>query len=724
MSVRRVLVGCTVLSVQDSCVFYPCCEGCFSRLDAEQRGSIRYRCSRCGYWCLKDQVDYRYRLSLWVVRDASTFGVTVFGNSLNAFFGIHASGLQRLVDNWEEPVGTSARSTLLAKAVQDCFLGRYFIFGIKVSGTEREPWLEHPDGNESGRRERAQFVATQMILPTASGPTGCTVLSYFQRLLQKASEHVAESVDCSKAFRPLTAPLLLIAGPSPKSSARDVSPYPSGLLSHSLLGLPLQDHTFASTSPWQQSLGLETSSAVQEEGCSQDGGDENRRLTGSNTTPHPVQRVYPEDHPGTVQLECSFHCSPSPAGYSRSSCKYDVGSSFSADTRFSQSRQRYKSYSLAPEELPTTQQSKSFLSSSVAWDEFPFSESLAEFLCEQNRAFDLQDQKQASSTFVETANLPAEQASACQIVSIDKLKDVTNLLPPGGDGENVLSVQGGKSWTERLNKSEGAGIPQHEEVLLFSEEQDGHNEMDGYNCSADLFGDSLTMGMHTETDATLAQTVSSPSNACLQRADLNDQNLRNAHKSVSHSTPKLKSNLWMKRDSLCLQDVDFVPPSQLSPTAAPCRNLKCSKENLMRSMRSGTCENQVTPRRRLRKPEKMKDRLPVGERVMVPGGALMYASPRRTCQKQESEASHVTVCDYEGGEGVIAPTPTRKMQPGVALRKGRRSVNWSCIRKGSGGDGGFSRDQTQAEFDRSEDQLSEDGNQTRDWSRDLFSDSL
>ncbi|KAM4597420.1 uncharacterized protein ddias isoform 2-T2 [Fundulus diaphanus] len=653
------------------------------------------------------------------------------------------------VDNWEEPVGASARSTLLVKAVQDCFLGRYFIFGIKVSGTEREPWLEHPDGNESGRRERAQFVATQMILPTASGLTGCTVLSYFQRLLQKASEYVAESVDCSKAFRPLTAPLLLIAGPSPNSSVRDVSPYPSGLLSHSLLGSALQDHTFASTSPWQQSLGLETSSAVQEEGCSQDGGDENRRLTESNTTPHPVQRVYPEDRPGTeertvpLQLECSFHCSPSPAGYSRSSCKYDVGNSFSADTRVSQSRQRYKSCGLTPKELPTAQQSKLFLSSSVAWDDLPFSESLSEFLCEQNRDFNLQDQKQASRTFVETANLPAEQASACQIVPIDKMKDVTNLLPPDGDGENVLSVQGDKSRTKRLNKSEDAEIPQHEEVLLFSEEQDEHNEMDGYNCSADLFGDSLTMGMHTETDTTLAQTVSSPSDACFQRADLNDQNLRSAHSSVSHSTPKLKSNLWMKRDRLCLQDVDFVPPSQSSltmkvgatipsPTAAPCRNLKCSKENLMRSMRSSTCENQVTPRKRFRKPEKMKDRLPVGERVMVPGGALIYASPRTTSPKQESEASHVTACNYEG---VVAPTPTRKMQLGVAFRKRRRAENcrrdWSCNRKGSGGDGGCSRDQTQAEFDgnerhldRSEDQLSEDGNHTRDWSRDLFSDSL
>ncbi len=55
----------------------------------------RCRCSKCGYSCLREQVDHRYRLSLRVTRDTCIFGVTVFGSSLNPFFGIHASGLQR-----------------------------------------------------------------------------------------------------------------------------------------------------------------------------------------------------------------------------------------------------------------------------------------------------------------------------------------------------------------------------------------------------------------------------------------------------------------------------------------------------------------------------------------------------------------------------------------------------------------------------------------------------
>lgn len=104
----------------------------------------------------------------------------------------------------------------------------------QVSGTEWEPWLEDCDGNGSSRRDRAQFVATQMILPTASGLTGCTVLGYYQHLLQKASEYVAESADQSKTSRSFTAPLLLISDPSPNSTVSDAPLYPSGLLSQSL----------------------------------------------------------------------------------------------------------------------------------------------------------------------------------------------------------------------------------------------------------------------------------------------------------------------------------------------------------------------------------------------------------------------------------------------------------------------------------------------------------
>ncbi|CAB1418055.1 unnamed protein product [Pleuronectes platessa] len=261
MSVRRALVGCVVLSVQDACVFYPCCKGCFSRIDVDQREPTRCRCSRCGYSCLREQVDYRYRLSLRVIRDRCIFGVTVFGTCLNPFFGIHASGLQRLVETADGQSGASTRASLLAKAVKDCFIGRHFIFGIKVTGTESGLRFGGPPLSKDG--DRLQFIASQMLLPKASGGGGCSVVSYYRALLQRAAEYELGS----KTSRPLETSLLLIRHLSPSSSFNNSSPFASGLLSLSLQRSEHQDSTLSPTPPWEQSLGLVTSSAEQEEGC-------------------------------------------------------------------------------------------------------------------------------------------------------------------------------------------------------------------------------------------------------------------------------------------------------------------------------------------------------------------------------------------------------------------------------------------------------------------------
>ncbi|XP_070990952.1 large ribosomal subunit protein uL23 [Oncorhynchus clarkii lewisi] len=91
MSVRRALVDCVVLSLQDSCVLYPCCRGCFSRM--QQTDTARWHCSRSCYSCLEPHLDYRYRLALRVTRDNTIFGVTVFGSCLNSLFGAPATDL-------------------------------------------------------------------------------------------------------------------------------------------------------------------------------------------------------------------------------------------------------------------------------------------------------------------------------------------------------------------------------------------------------------------------------------------------------------------------------------------------------------------------------------------------------------------------------------------------------------------------------------------------------
>ncbi|KAF7662401.1 hypothetical protein LDENG_00236390 [Lucifuga dentata] len=296
MRVRLVLVDCVALSLQDSCVFYPCCKGCFSKIELHQQDATRCRCSRCGYICLREQVDYRYRLSVRVARDSYMFGVTVFGTCLNPFFGIPASGLQTLVDDLDGPVEASTRSTLLIKAVQDCLIGRRFVFCLKVTDAESGRLLGRPAPSGSTRNDTVQFIASQMILPKAAGLAGCTVISYYQILLQKAAEYEQVSTDSSKTTRAPATILLLTSHHSPASSFIDATLPASILLSQPLQRSQNHDCTLIPTPPWQQSLGLVTSSAEQEEGCSTQDSGEERSSQKDNNTPQHAQRGCVEAH--------------------------------------------------------------------------------------------------------------------------------------------------------------------------------------------------------------------------------------------------------------------------------------------------------------------------------------------------------------------------------------------------------------------------------------------
>lgn len=516
-----------------------------------------------------------------------------------------------------------------------------------------------------------------------------------------------------------------------------------------------------------------TSSAEQEERSSQDGGDECSSLTEQGGTTDSAKRVYPQDHPGTedrtvpLQLERSFHSDLSFTGYSNSSFTEGVGNSFNVKTRFSFSQPRYKSCSLSQKELPVTLQTKTLPSTLFAWDDLPFSESLTEFLDKDLNALDktpnlnLQHPKQTAGTLVEISDLSAEPASVClrtkEIISKDKLHDITKATTLGSGGGSALPDQDFKNSCERMNRYERRRITWDGEVFLSSKKQEKHDDVDGYNCSADLFSDSL---IHTETNKDHAQTLRSPLDVSFQLADMNDQQLKNESSRMSHSTPQkqiLKSNhQCIKRDSIDLLGFDFVPPSQSTPvmkicalTDSPginaCSSLKddSSKDNVMLEIRTSRCKKKIPTGRSFSKPDKNTDRHPVGQHATLQRGTCSCDSPTSNCHKDDFEAGNVTVCDYEDGEGVVGPTPAHKMRLSVTLRKKWQMENArkdsGCKRKESLGDeGNCSRlpwNWTQSVFyaketvggrclDGTRDDLAEDGEQTCDWSKDLFSDSI
>ncbi|KAI5622460.1 DNA damage-induced apoptosis suppressor protein isoform X1 [Silurus asotus] len=183
MNTKRVLLSCTVISLQDSGFVYPCCQFCLSRLIPESNS--RSRCPKCGTTYDAQNVDYRFRLSLKVSRDTSLFGVTVFGGCLNPFFGITAVGLQRFLES-EKFEGQQSLQQLLIKAVEDCFIGKCLVFGFKLSGRDAESCLLGQHIAESVR-----FVACQVIPPHGAF-VGVTVFAYLQSLMQ-ANTHS----DCS-----------------------------------------------------------------------------------------------------------------------------------------------------------------------------------------------------------------------------------------------------------------------------------------------------------------------------------------------------------------------------------------------------------------------------------------------------------------------------------------------------------------------------------------------
>ncbi|KAM9300406.1 DNA damage-induced apoptosis suppressor protein [Morus bassanus] len=188
MNSVRGLLAASVISVQNSCFTYPACQKCFSRLTLDSR---RFNCLKCGCTGEAKDASYRYRLSLRIADTNDLFDITVFGSCLDPLFGVTAENLQRCIQDFNQLSGetnTEASPGVLVQAVEACFIGKRFIFGVKDCARE--------DGRCSAassilqncsriNRSTKNLTACQIFLPNTA-VTGFTVISYFHRLLQSA----------------------------------------------------------------------------------------------------------------------------------------------------------------------------------------------------------------------------------------------------------------------------------------------------------------------------------------------------------------------------------------------------------------------------------------------------------------------------------------------------------------------------------------------------------
>ncbi|XP_054057043.1 DNA damage-induced apoptosis suppressor protein isoform X1 [Rissa tridactyla] len=188
MNSVRGLLAASVISVQNSCFIYPACQKCFSRLILN---SGRFSCLKCGCTGEAKDVTYRYRLSLKIADTNDLFDITVFGSCLDPFFGVTAENLQRCIQDFNQLSGETnidASPGALVQAVETCFIGKRFIFGVKGCAREHGGCSAASSILQNCSRINTStktLTACQIFLPNAA-VTGFTVISYFHRLLQSA----------------------------------------------------------------------------------------------------------------------------------------------------------------------------------------------------------------------------------------------------------------------------------------------------------------------------------------------------------------------------------------------------------------------------------------------------------------------------------------------------------------------------------------------------------
>ncbi|XP_069747080.1 DNA damage-induced apoptosis suppressor protein [Narcine bancroftii] len=185
MNEKRYFVAASILHLHDTCFLYPACEKCGSRILFNHG---RFQCPRRDCLSIAQNVNYRYRLSAKVAGKGDIFNITIFGSCLEPYFGAAAGFLNRYCEDLkkelEEPEEGKVQD-LLVQAVEHCFIGRSFIFGVKASESKTGVLSFSPSFLQSTIRKRKpkkHLIVCQIAVPNTT-VYGCTVIHYYKKLL-------------------------------------------------------------------------------------------------------------------------------------------------------------------------------------------------------------------------------------------------------------------------------------------------------------------------------------------------------------------------------------------------------------------------------------------------------------------------------------------------------------------------------------------------------------
>ncbi|XP_072198799.1 DNA damage-induced apoptosis suppressor protein isoform X2 [Excalfactoria chinensis] len=468
MSSARRLLAASVISIQNSCFIYPACQSCLSRLILDSR---RFNCLKCGCTGEAEEASYRYRLSLKIADTNDLFDITVFGSCLDPFFGITAGNLQRCIQDFNQLSGETNKAAspgALVQAVETCFIGKRFIFGVKGYGSEdgacsaASSILQNCSRINRGTKN---LIACQIFLPNAA-VTGFTVISYFSRLLQS----VKFRNNNNSSYLPDASSALVDESVSELSSLSVLSRnscFAQSSGRESFLGSWQQSFSLTSSVAWvtaEDFPSLEVGKLFCSSPVKEGNKEEENELSSQPSQADRLSATDKLERSSSSKTECSLQSSsqllenPLDLGSKILYPKTNSGN-YSCQEKSPKSL-FYWGHTSASNHVNLTGVSQT---DSVLWDELPFSESLNEFLSRIER-----------KSFVTSPNLDAGKCGLLESrkLSISHNKSHPRQTPAAGALPEVsgrfLPSSGKDSWESKSACLKASPNPLSDEVLQHS----------------------------------------------------------------------------------------------------------------------------------------------------------------------------------------------------------------------------------------------------------------